>query len=292
MKLIKFVPFFCLILCLSLSFGQENEYSLGEDSKQHDHVPKGTVTKHVWKSTLINGTIREYYLYVPAQYDPKKPAALMVFQDGHAYVNEEGDFRVPVVFDNLIHKKEIPVTIGLFVNPGHRSSELPERPFSASNRSIEYDSLDDTYVRFLMDELIPEISKTYNLSNNPQMRAICGLSSGGICAFTAAWERPDYFSKVMSHFGSFTNIRGGHNYEAMIRKTPKKNIKVYLQDGSNDLNNEHGNWWLANQQMASSLEYMDYDYIFVTGTGAHNGKHGGSVLPEGLKWLWSGFESE
>jgi len=181
----------------------------------------------------------------------------MVFQDGYAYVNEEGDFRVPIVFDNLIHKKEIPVTIGLFINPGHRGAEVPERPFSASNRSIEYDSLDDTYARFLMDELIPEINKTYNLSNNPQMRAICGLSSGGICAFTAAWERPDYFSKVMSHFGSFTNIRGGHNYEAMIRKTPKKNIKVYLQDGSNDLNNEHGNWWLANQQMASSLEYMD-----------------------------------
>ncbi|MBU3821006.1 hypothetical protein KO566_02950 [Flavobacteriaceae bacterium XHP0103] len=292
MKLIKSVSFFCLLLCVSLSFGQENEYSLGEDSKRHDHVPKGTVTKHVWKSTLINGTIREYYLYVPAQYDPKKPAALMVFQDGHAYVNEEGDFRVPIVFDNLIHKKEMPVTIGLFINPGHRGAEVPEMPFRASNRSVEYDSLDDTYVRFLMDELIPEISKTYNLSNNPQMRAICGLSSGGICAFTAAWERPDYFSKVMSHFGSFTNIRGGHNYEAMIRKTPKKNIKVYLQDGSNDLNNEHGNWWLANQQMASSLEYMDYDYTFVTGTGAHNGKHGGSVLPEGLKWLWSGFESE
>lgn len=285
MKPIKIVFAFLFLMTL-LSYGQESEYSFGEDSKRYDGVPKGMVTIHVWKSTIFDGTIREYYLYVPAQYNPNEAAALMIFQDGHAYVNEAGDFRVPIVFDNLIHKKDMPVTIGLFINPGHRGSELPENPFRASNRSIEYDTLDDTYVRFLIEELIAEISKTYNISTNPHMKAICGLSSGGICAFTAAWERPEYFSKVMSHFGSFTNIRGGHNYEAMIRKTPKKNIKVYLQDGSNDLNNEHGNWWLANQQMASSLEYKSYDYIFITGTGAHDGKHGGSVLPEALKWLW------
>lgn len=285
MKPIKTV-FVFLLLTLNIGFGQETEYSFSEDSKRHDGVPKGVVTKHVWKSTIFDGTIREYYVYVPAQYNPDEAAALMIFQDGHAYVNEDGDFRVPIVFDNLIHKKDMPMTIALFINPGHKSSELPENPFRASNRSIEYDSLNDAYARFLIEELIPELSKTYNISTNPQMRAICGLSSGGICAFTAAWERPDYFSKVMSHFGSFTNIRGGHNYEAMIRKTPKKDIKVYLQDGSNDLNNEHGNWWLANQQMASSLEYKSYDHIFVTGTGAHNGKHGGSVLPEALRWLW------
>lgn len=285
MKPIKTV-FVFLLLTLNIGFGQETEYSFSEDSKRHDGVPKGMVTKHVWKSTIFDGTIREYYVYVPAQYNPDEAAALMIFQDGHAYVNEDGDFRVPIVFDNLIHKKDMPMTIALFINPGHKSSELPENPFRASNRSIEYDSLNDAYARFLIEELIPELSKTYNISTNPQMRAICGLSSGGICAFTAAWERPDYFSKVMSHFGSFTNIRGGHNYEAMIRKTPKKDIKVYLQDGSNDLNNEHGNWWLANQQMASSLEYKSYDHIFVTGTGAHNGKHGGSVLPEALRWLW------
>ncbi|PKQ43843.1 alpha/beta hydrolase [Confluentibacter flavum] len=292
MKSIKTVFAFLLLMTLKLSFGQESEYSFSEDSKRHDGVPKGMATKHVWKSTIFDGTIREYYLYVPVQYNPNEAAALMVFQDGHAYVNEEGDFRVPVVFDNLIHNKELPITIGLFINPGHKGSELPENPFRASNRSIEYDSLNDAYAQFLIEELIPEISKTYNITNNPQMRAICGLSSGGICAFTAAWERPDYFSKVMSHYGSFTNIRGGHNYEAMIRKTPKKNIKVYLQDGSNDLNNEHGNWWLANQQMASSLEYKSYDYTFVTGTGAHNGKHGGSVLPDALKWLWSDVMNE
>jgi len=289
---LKTVLALLLLMTLKLSFGQESEYSFNEDSKRHDGVSKGMVTKHVWKSTIFDGTIREYYLYVPVQYNPNEAAALMIFQDGHAYANETGDFRVPIVFDNLIHKKEIPVIIGLFINPGHKNSELPENPFRASNRSIEYDSLNDAYARFLIEELIPEISKTYNISTNPQMKAICGLSSGGICAFTAAWERPDYFSKVMSHFGSFTNIRGGHNYEAMIRKTPKKDIKVYLQDGSNDLNNEHGNWWLANQQMASSLQYKSYNYIFITGTGAHNGKHGGSVLPEALKWLWSDIKSK
>lgn len=292
MKLVKVAFIFLSLITFHESFGQIDTSSFGEDSKRHEGVPKGTVTKFVWKSNLLEGTIREYYLYIPEQYNPNEAAALMVFQDGQAYVNETGDFRVPIVFDNLIHKKDIPITIGLFINPGHKSSELPENPFDANNRSIEYDSLNDTYVRFLIEELIPEISKTYNITNNPQMRAIAGLSSGGICAFTAAWERPNYFTKVMSHFGSFTNIRGGHNYEAMIRKTPKKNIKVYLQDGSNDLNNEHGNWWLANQQMASSLAYKSYDYIFVTGTGGHNGKHGGSVLPEALKWLWSDFKTE
>lgn len=214
----------------------------------------------------------------------------MVFQDGHSYVNLKGDFRVPTVLDNLINKKEIPITIGLFVNPGHNSSDLPENPYRSSNRSIEYDSLNDNYVNFLIEELIPVISKSYNLTTDPKMRIICGLSSGGICAFTAAWERPDYFKNVISHFGSFTNIRGGDNYQAMIRKTPKKDIKVYLQDGSNDLNNEHGNWWLANLQMASSLEYKSYDYMFVKGLGKHNGKHGGSVFPEALKWIWSDYK--
>ena len=287
MKLIKVVLVFCLCFTSGLSYSQDNNYSLGEDSKRHDGVPRGVVTKYVWKSTVLEGTIREYYLYVPAQYNPDEPSALMVYQDGSAYVREDGDFRVPIVFDNLINKKEMPVTIGLFINPGHTGSELPENPFRVSNRSLEYDSLNDTYVKFLIEELIPEISKSYNLTSDPKMRAICGLSSGGICAFNAAWERPDYFSKVMSHFGSFTDIRGGHNYPSLIRKTDKKDIKVYLQDGSNDLDNEFGNWWLANQQMAAALKYKGYDYMFVKGTGGHNGKHAGSVLPEALKWLWT-----
>ena len=259
----------------------------GPDSQRQAGVPKGVVTKFVWKSTVFPNTIREYYVYVPAQYDGKTPAALMVFQDGHAYVKEDGDFRVPIVFDNLIHQKAMPVTIGLFINPGQHGTELPKDPFRADNRSVEYDTLTNQYARLLLDELIPEISKTYKLAASPTMHAICGLSSGGICAFTAAWQRPDYFHKVLSQIGSFTNIKGGYVYPSLIRKSPKRPIKVFLQDGSNDLDNQHGNWWLSNQQMEKALKFSQYDYKFVGGTGGHNGKHGGSILPESLRWLWS-----
>ena len=277
---------FLLFFGLNIGLGQEESYEYSINSQRQEGVPKGTVTKHVFESQLFEGTYREYYVYVPAQYQAEKPAALMVFQDGHAYVKEDGDFKVPIVFDNLIHKKEMPVTIGIFINPGHNSAELPENPFRASNRSWEYDEMSELYARFLIEELIPEVGKKYTLTTDSKMRAIAGLSSGGICAFTAAWERPDYFYRVLSHIGSFTNIRGGHEYPSMIRRHAKRNIKVYLQDGSGDLNNTYGNWWLANQQMASSLEFRGYDFTFVTGTGAHNGKHGGAVLPEALKWLW------
>ena len=260
--------------------------SYGPDSERQAGVPKGTVTKHVWISQVFPNTIREYYVYVPAQYDGKSPAALMVFQDGHTYVKEDGDFRVPVVFDNLIQQRAMPITIGLFINPGQHGSELAKDPWKGDNRSFEYDTLTNQYVRMLTEELIPELAKTYKLTDSPRMRAICGISSGGICAFTAAWQRPDYFQKVLSHIGSFTNIKGGYVYPSLIRKSPKRDIKVFLQDGSNDLDNPHGNWWLSNQQMAAALKFSGYNYKFVGGTGGHNGKHGGSILPESLRWLW------
>lgn len=265
----------------------ESIYKLGPDSEPQVNVPKGTVTKYRHESKVYPGIIRDYYVYVPAQYDAKKPSALMVFQDGYAYVRNDGDFRVPVVFDNLIHKKEMPVTIGLFINPGHFTADIPENVFRSSNRLTEYDELSDRYVNFLMMELIPEVEKNYTLTKDPKMRAIAGLSSGGICAFTAAWNRPDYFQKVLSHIGSFTNIRGGDAYPSLIRATPRKEIKVFLQDGSNDLDNQFGNWYLANLQMEAALKYKGYDYKFVAGTEGHNGKHGGAILPESLKWLWS-----
>ena len=259
----------------------------GPDSQRQPGVPKGEVTKLIWRSKVFPNTIREYYVYVPAQYNGQSPAALMVFQDGHTYVKEDGDFRVPVVFDNLIHQKAMPITIGLFINPGQHGEELPKDPFRADNRSAEYDTLTDQYARMLLDELIPEMGKKYKLADSPTMRAICGLSSGGICAFTAAWQRPDQFQKVLSHIGSFTNIKGGYAYPSLIRKSPKRNMKVFLQDGANDLDNQHGNWWLANQEMEAALKYSHYDYKFVGGTGGHTGKHGGSILPESLRWLWS-----
>ncbi len=277
---------FLTMLLPAVLFAQDSLYKLGPLSKPQNGVPKGVVTKYAWQSRLFNN-FRDYYIYVPAQYDPSKPAALMVFQDGFTYVKEDGDFRVPTVFDNLIQQKLMPVTIGLFINPGHLNTQYPESLFSSSNRSAEYDDMSDKYVAFLIDELIPELKKQYNISDDSRMHAISGLSSGGICAFTAAWQRPDYFQKVMSHVGSFTNIRGGHIYPDLVRRTTKKNIKVFIQSGTGDLNNNFGDWWLSNQQMASAFKFRGYDYQFVGGKGGHGGKHGGSILPETLQWLWS-----
>jgi len=282
----KYILTFILFLAVLINFAQDSLYKLGPDSQRKDGVPKGTVTKYTWESKLY-GNFREYYIYVPVQYDPTKPAALMVFQDGHAYVKEDGDFRVTVVFDNLIARKEIPVIIGVFINPGNADKQLPDNPFRGTNRSDEYDEMSDRYVNFLMAELVPFIKKQYNISDDPRMHAIAGLSSGGICAFTAAWQRPDLFQKVMSHYGSFTNIKGGHLYPDLVRKAAKKDIKIFMQDGSNDLDNIHGNWWLGNLQLESSLKFKGYDYKFEKGTGTHNGRHAGSILPESLKWLWS-----
>lgn len=278
-----------LLILPAAVWGGDEEYKLGPDSQRQEGVPVGKVTDHEWKSQVFPGTVRRYSVYVPAQYTGKEPAAVMVFQDGHSYVNEKGKFRAPIVMDNLIHKKEMPVTIGIFIDPGHKKETLPEkrgwdpRP---ENRSFEYDTLSDQYARFLLEEILPEVGKTYKLTDDPDRRAICGISSGGICAWTVAWERPDQFRKVLSHVGSFTNIRGGHVYHALIRKTPKKPIRVFLQDGSGDLDNEHGNWPLANQEMAAALKFAKYDSEFVYGTGGHNDTHGAAILPDSMRWLW------
>jgi enterochelin esterase-like enzyme len=268
-----------------------DDYKPGPDSQIQEGVPHGVVTKHRWESKVFPETVRDYWLYVPAQYKAGEPACVMVFQDGSAYVNTNGQFRVPIVFDNLIAKKEMPVTIGIFINPGEIPAAEPGRQ-PRRNRSFEYDTLSDQYARFLLEEILPEVAKTYTLTTNPEGRAICGMSSGGICAWTVAWERPDAFRKVLSHIGSFTNIRGGHVYPALLRKTEKKPIRVFLQDGTNDLDNAHGNWPLANQQMAAALKFAKYDYQFEMGDGAHNGKHGGAILPDSLRWLWKGFNNQ
>jgi len=269
--------------------GGDEVYKLGDESMRHEGVPRGEVTEHTWKSAIFPDTIRRYWLYVPAQYDEAQPLGVMVFQDGHAYVDVEGQFRVPVVFDNLMHRGELPPLIGIFIDPGHLKDALPPNPGwrpSPENRSFEYDTLSDQYARMLLEEILPEVEQRHRLTDDPQQRAICGISSGGICAWTVAWQRPDAFRKVMSHVGSFVNIRGGHVYPALIRKTEPKPIRVFLQDGSGDLDNRHGNWPLGNQQMAKALEFADYDSKFVYGEGAHNGIHGGAILPDALRWLW------
>jgi enterochelin esterase family protein len=269
-----------------------DDYKHGPDSNRQEGVPKGVVTQHKFTSEKIfPGTVRDFSIYVPSQYDKAKPAALMVFQDGGSYVNEKGDFRIPVVFDNLIHKQEMPVTIGVFINPGVVPPTAPDAK-GRQNRSFEYDSMGDQYARFLIEEFLPPLDKEYNISKDPAQRAIGGISSGGICAWTVAWERPDQFGKVLSHVGSFTNIRGGHVYPALIRKTEHKPIRIFLQDGSGDLDNLHGNWPLANQEMAAALKFSKYDYKFEFGDGGHNGKHGGAIMPESLRWLWRNEEGK
>ena len=284
--MIKIFSAFLLLNITIACLAQDSVYKLGPDSFKKEGVPKGDVTKYEWQSKLYNN-FREYYVYVPVQYDSTKPAALMVFQDGHSYVNDTADFRVPIVYDNLIYQKKLPVTICLFVNPGHNSKDYPQNRFRASNRADEYDVLNDKYVTMLTDEIIPELKKKYNISDDPEMHGIGELSSGAICAFTAAWERPDYFQKVLSHIGSYANIRGGHNYPFIIRNHKKKDIKIFMQDGANDLDNEFGNWWLANLQMESALKFKGYEFKFEKGVGTHSGKHGGAILPESLIWLWS-----
>lgn len=257
-------------------------YTLGPDSQVQPGVPVGTVTKMpAWKSQVFAGTTRDWWVYVPAQYDAGTPAGVIVFQDGFNYQNPKGEFRVPVVLDNLIHQKKIPVTIGIFLNPG----SFADKKGKSQNRSFEYDTLSDQYATFLEKEILPEVAAKYTLRKDAAGRAIGGISSGGICAWTVAWERPDLFSKVLSHVGSFTNIRGGDVYPGKIRKTPKKPIRVFLQAGKKDLDNEHGSWPLANLQMEAALKYKKYDYRFVMGEEGHNGKHGGAILPESLVWL-------
>jgi enterochelin esterase family protein len=273
-----------LALALALPLFAKDDYPLGPDSMEHEGVPRGKIERFAWKSDVFAGTVRDCWTYVPAQYDGTTPACVMVFQDGFNYMNPKGQFRVPIVLDNLIHKKDIPVMVGIFINPGVFPDKNPKR--GGSNRSFEYDTLTDQYARFLEKEILPEVGRKVKLRQDAAGRGIGGISSGGICAWTVAWERPDLFSKVLSHVGSFTNIRGGDRYPGMIRKTPTKPIRAFLQAGANDLDNEHGNWPLGNLQMAKALAFKKYDYRFEYGDGAHNGKHGGALLPESMRWLW------
>jgi len=264
------------------------EWAPHPDAVVRDDVPHGTVEKMpAWESKIFENTTRDWWIYVPAQYRKDQPAALMVFQDGERFGDVKGRWRVPVVFDNLIARGEMPPTIAVLINPGHDKSKPSGPRVKPSNRSFEYDGLGDRYTRFLLDEIIPEIEKLHNVSPDPAMRAIGGSSSGAICAFTAAWERPDSFQKVYSNVGSFTNLRGGNVYPSLIRKTDPKPIRAYMSDTSGDVDNAFGSWPWSNQLMASSLQYMGYDTRFDWAEGyAHNADFGGVRFPEAMKWLW------
>jgi enterochelin esterase-like enzyme len=278
----------------------EVKYEHGPDSKRKEGVPRGKIETFTFKdSKVFPGTIRRCAVYVPAQYVAAKPAALLVFQDGvGTYLPEDREYRVPIVFDNLIAAKEMPVTIGVFVDPGFKRDELPKPEDKArpENRSFEYDTLSADYVRFILDEILPHVQREYklNITDDPDGRSICGQSSGGICAFNAAWERPDEFHKVVSQIGSFTNIRGGHVYPDLVRNAENKPIRVFLQDGINDNRSRQldRNWVLANYRMAAAFEEKDYDYKYVLGEGPHSANHGGTIFPDTMRWLWRDYPKE
>ncbi len=265
-------------------------YPYPPESSPKADVPEGTLHPHRWTdSKIFPNTERDLLIYLPAQYDGKEPAALMVFQDGlrHADRNNSGGLKAPTVFDNLIASGDMPVTIGIFINPGN----FPDQPEGSKprNRSVEYDSLGPDYVTFLLEEIIPFAVKEHdlNLSDAPSQWAIAGGSSGCACAWTAAWERPDKFGKVLGWVGTFVDIRGANAYPSLIRKTESKPIRAALHDGTNDLDNQFGNWPLANKQMETALEFANYDYRYWWGPGFHGSRHAAVLLPEMLKWLWS-----
>lgn len=281
---------FVLLLLLQVkTFAQQQEekYAIDSASIEQAGVPKGELIKRVFdKSTVFPGTTREYWIYVPAQYDPGKPACVYVNQDGIQW-------KAPAVFDNLIYKKEMPVTIGVFVTPGKVLAADGKTALDRYNRSFEYDGLGDAYVRFITEEIFPEVEKQTTsdgraivLSKNGNDRAIGGSSSGAVCAFTAAWERPDAFSRVFSAIGTYVGLRGADRYPTLIRKYAPKPIRVFLQDGANDLNIYGGDWWKANEMMERSLAFAGYEVEHVWGSGGHNGNQGTAVFARAMRWLW------
>jgi enterochelin esterase-like enzyme len=282
---------------------QDAFYKLGPDSLEMEGVPQG---KLVGPATLpcqaFPGTQHTYWVYVPAQYDPSKPASLMIFQDGQAFIDMNGPLRAPNVLNNLIYRRELPVMIAVFINPGRTPDQPEPTPQNwgdrDTNRPTEYNALDDRYARVICDELLPVLSKEYNVSKNPDHHGIGGASSGAIAAFTVAWQRPDHFRKVLSIVGSFTNLRGGHVYPEIIRSSEKKPLRVFFQDGRNDNRgtgrggayNPDRDWFLQNVRLVEAMTEKGYDINYSWGIGLHGSKQGGAMMPEMMRWLWRDHE--
>jgi gluconolactonase len=284
----KLFLFPCLLLHVILFAQQPAEkYPVDSASVEHAGVPKGEVLRFIFdQSKIFPGTWRECWIYVPVQYTPAAPACVYVNQDGIQW-------KAPTVFDNLIYNKEMPVTIGVFVTPGRVMADSGSAALNRFNRSFEYDGLGDAYARFIITEILPEVEKkktsdgrVIRLSKNGNDRAIGGSSSGAICAFTAAWEHPEEFSRVFSAIGTYTGLRGGDRYPVLIRKYEPKAIRVFLQDGSNDLNIYAGDWWKANEMMERSLSFAGYEVNHGWGEGGHNGNQGTAIFPDAMRWLW------
>jgi enterochelin esterase family protein len=273
---------------------------LGPDSFAHEGVPKGQVRgPFTLPSEAYPGTQHTYWVYVPAQYAASSPANLMVFNDGQVFMNMEADLRVPNVLDNLIFRRELPVMLAVFINPGRRPDQpephLKEWGDRTTNRPTEYNALDDKYARVIVDELMPVLYKEYAISKDPEHHGIGGASSGAIAAFTVAWHRPDHFRKVLSLIGSFVNLRGGHAYADIVRKSERKPLRIFMQDGRNDHRGRRGenaeydetrDWFLQNVRLMRAFTENGYDLNYSWGIGKHSQKHGGAILPDMMRWLW------
>lgn len=281
--------FITILLCLASPIvAAEPEFPLTQDSKAQPGVAKGTLIKETYKaasSSLFPGTEREYQLYLPAGFDASRPTPFMVFQDGVIY-------QAPVVFDNLIAKKEIPPLVGVFIRPGVVPA-ANENALPRYNRSLEYDSVTDTYARFLTEEFLPALEKRHGLkfSADPNDAAISGNSSGGICAFMAAWHRPERFRRVFTGVGTYVGIHGADQLAVLVRKVEPKPIRVFLQSGTGDNNLYCGDWWMANQMMERSLTWAGYEVDHAWGEGGHNQKHASQVFPDVMRWLWKDWET-
>jgi enterochelin esterase family protein len=270
-----------------------SQYRLGPDSMPQDGVPKGEIRGdfHI-ESNIYPGTQHTYWVYVPAQYDPAIPTALMVFQDGQAFKDPNGDLRAQNVMDNLIYRREIPVMIGVFINPGRTPEQAEPTPANwgdgTTNRGTEYNTPDDKYARVVTEELMPVLYKEYNISKDPEMHGIGGSSSGAIAAFMVAWERPNDFRKVLSNVGSFTDIRGGYVYPERVMESEKKPIRVFFCDGRNDNRNANPNrdWFLQNVRLVRAMTAKGYDINYTFGMNLHGQKFGGAIMPEMMRWLW------
>jgi gluconolactonase len=280
--------FLSMLLQIQLTAQSVTEtYPVDSASVEHAGVPKGEVLKFsLQDSKIFPGTTRDYWVYIPAQYKPDKPACVYVNQDGIQW-------KAPIVFDNLIHQNEMPITIGVFVTPGKILAEDRANAQDRFNRSFEYDGLGDAYARFILTELLPEVEKkktsdgrAIRLSKDGNDRAIGGSSSGAVCAFTAAWEHPEAFSRVFSAIGTYTGLRGADRYPILVRKYEPKPIRIFLQDGANDLNIYAGDWFKANESMERALTFSGYQVNHIWGEGAHNGSHGTAIFPQAMRWLW------
>jgi len=277
-----------------------SQYRLGSDSMPQEGVPKGEIRGpfHL-ASQAYPGTQHTYWVYVPAQYDSAIPTALMIYQDGQAFKDENGDIRAQNVMDNLIYRREIPAMLGVFINPGRTPEQVEPSPQTGwgdgtTNRAIEYNSLDDKYARVITEELMPVLRKEYNISKDPEQHGIGGSSSGAIAAFTVAWERPNDFRKVLSNVGSFVDLRGGYVYPERVLASEKKPIRVFLCDGRNDhrgfgrdgVYNPNRDWFLQNVRLMKALTQKGYDVNYTWGMNLHGQKFGGAIMPDTMRWLW------